>query len=169
MAGKYNGIMLIAVLVFSTFFMLLYASESVRSSIPTIPTLTEVQAIEVMKVDIHKRVGNVSVSIYGKDSRDPNFSGEPLSLFYYRHGDNVIFRINGTSHTIMAACDLSIECFQGDKRPVLGFISGRLVYFVDGSYSGDEKSSPAYYFVDAVDGDILWSYIGEDVYPELAK
>ena len=134
MAGKYNGIMLIVISVFAMLFLLLYASERVRSSIPTIPTLTEVQAIEVMKVDIHKRVGNVSVSIYGKDSREPNFSGEPLSLFYYRHGDNVIFRINGTSHTNMAACDLSIECFQGDKRPILEFISGRLVYFLCRSF-----------------------------------
>ena len=153
--------MLTVILVFAILFALLYASERVRSSIPTIPTLTEEQAKEVMKDDIQKRVGNVSVRVYS------NFTGEPLPLIYYRHVDNMAFRINETSHEIMSSCIPTLACFLNNKEGVLASIDGRLFYFVEGSYSGEDKSSPAYYYIDGMNGNILWSYIGEDVYPEL--
>lgn len=163
MVGKYNAIILIVILVFATLFLLLYASESVRISIPTIPALTEDQAKDVMETDIEKRVGNVSVRIYS------NSTGEPLPLIYYRHEGNMAFRINEKSHGIMGSCNPSLQCFLNNKEEVLASIDRRLFYFVDGSYSGEDRSSPAYYYIDAMNGDILWSYIGEDVYPELTS
>jgi hypothetical protein len=70
----------------------------------------------------------------------------------------------------VGSCIASRKCFLGSREDVLDPISERLAYFLDGSYRGNDKSSPAYYYyyVDAMNGDILWSYIG-DVYPELRR
>jgi len=157
--------MMIVALVFAALFLLLYGSESVRSSIPTVPTLTEEQVVAIMRTDIQKRVGNVSVSM--NDISES--SDERLPLIYYRLGDNMAFRINGTSHEVMASCNPSVECFLNNREEALASVNGRLFYFVDGAYSGEGKSSPSYYYIDARNGDILWSYIGEDVYPELRQ
>lgn len=154
---------LIIILVFSTLFLILYASESLRLTSP-IPKLTENQATEVMKADIQERVGNVTVRIYPMDH--PLF-GDALPLLYYRQADNMVFRINETSGAVMASCSASLDCFLNNKQDVLESIDGRLFYFLDGSYSGKHMNSPAYYYIDAINGDVLWSYIGEDIYPEL--
>jgi len=147
---------------------MLYISASSHGPIPTLPTLTEDQAIDIMKADIERRVGDASmISIYAKDSRDPTYRGEPLPLIYYRQEDATAFRINETSHTIMASCIPSVECFLGNRQDVLDSINGRLTYFIEGSHGTEEKRSPAAYYVDAMSGDILWSYIGEDISPEL--
>jgi hypothetical protein len=130
--------------------------------------MTEVQVIEVMKADIQKRVGNVSVLIYGRDLRDP-VSIEPLPLIYYLQENNIVFKINEKSHEIRGSCTPSLACFLNNQENVLDSVDGKLFYIVDGSYSGEGKSAPAYYYVDAMNGDILWSYIGEDVYPELER
>jgi hypothetical protein len=70
----------------------------------------------------------------------------------------------------VGSCIASRKCFLGSREDVLDPISERLAYFLDGSYRENDKSSPAYYYyyVDAMNGDILWSYIG-DVYPELRR
>jgi hypothetical protein len=71
-------------------------------------------------------------------------------------------------YSVVGSCVPSRECFLGSREDVLDSISERLAYFLDGSYRGNDKSSPAYYYVDAMNGDIIWSYIG-DVYPELRR
>jgi hypothetical protein len=70
----------------------------------------------------------------------------------------------------VGSCVPSRKCFLGSREDVLDPIPERLAYFLDGSYRGNDKSSPAYYYyyVDAMNKDILWSYIG-DVYPELRR
>jgi hypothetical protein len=69
----------------------------------------------------------------------------------------------------VGSCVPSRKCFLGSREDVLDSISERLAYFLDGSYRGNDKSSPAYYYyLDAMNGGILWSYIG-DVYPELRR
>lgn len=162
--------LLILGLVFGILFAMLYVSSTRYSSIPSLPAVTEDQAIEIMNADLRKRIGSdVLIHIYSRDGRDPAVSENPLPLIYYRQEDNLAYRINGTTHGIVGSCVPSVECFMGSKEEVLQSIDGRLVYFIDGSYSGGEKSAPAYYYIDAINGDIVWSYIGEDVYPELAK
>jgi hypothetical protein len=78
----------------------------------------------------------------------------------------MVYRINATSYSVVGSCIPSREYFLRSREDVLDSISGRLAYFLDGSYGGNDKKSPAYYYMDAMDGDILWSYIA-DVYPEL--
>jgi hypothetical protein len=60
-------------------------------------------------------------------------------------------------------------CFMPNRTDVLNSINDRLLHFIDGVYDGEGKSASAYYYVDAINGKILWSYIGEDVYPELTN
>lgn len=137
--------------------------QPLHSPILTTPALTEDQAIDIMKSDLRKRVGDVLVFVYPRDARDPEITENPLPLIYYRQEDNMAFRVNGTTHSIMGSCAPSVECFFNGEKDVLDSVAGKLFYFIDGSYSGEEKSSPAYYYIDAMNGDILWSYIGEDM------
>jgi hypothetical protein len=120
------------------------------------------------KADIEDRVGNVSVSLYGKNPAGLDDVRNPLTLIYYNEKIGMAYRINGTSHTVISSCVPSRSC-----GPNIQFMNadeslgGRMFYFLDGAYSGVEISSPAYYIIDAVNGEILWSYIGEDVHTEL--
>lgn len=155
------GFVLLLILVFG----------KTSSSIPTVPALMEDQAIDIMKADIKKRVGdNVTVYLYLRDSRDPANVNRPLPLIYYDQEKNLVYHINGTSQTVTDSCTPSMTCFPNiEYRGVDNFLKGRLVYFLDGSYSGEGKSAPAYYFIDAMNGEVVWSYIGEDIYPDLKK
>jgi len=109
------------------------------------------------------------IFIYSRDARDPDISENLLPLIYFRQEDGMAFRIHVRTHSIMSSCIPSPKCFLGSNKDVLQSVAGRLVYFVDVSYSGEEKSAPAYYYIDAMNGDIVWSYIGEDVYPDLKE
>jgi hypothetical protein len=124
-----------------------------------------------MKADIEKRVeNNVTVYLYLRDSNDSANINRPLPLIYYDQEENLVYHINGSSNTVIDSCAPSISCFPNiEYRGVDEFVADRLVYFLDGSYSGEGKSAPAYYFIDAMNGQVVWLYIGEDIYPELKK
>jgi hypothetical protein len=148
-----------------------FATSSIPDStvsVPTAPKVTEAEAFAAMKADIEERLGNASVSLYGRDTTGLDDIRNPLPLIYFNEKIGLTYRINGTSHTVISSCIPSRACF-----PNIQFMNadeslgGELFYFLDGAYSGEAISSPAYYFVDAMDGDVLWSYIGEDVHPEL--
>jgi len=126
-------------------------------AISTVPTLPEAQAMEIVKEDLKHKTGNVTLTVYLQNGRVP--------LLYYRLEDNIALRINETSHEIMSSCVPSIECFLPNNIDLLRSIGGRLVYFIDGIYSGVGTSAPTFYYVDAATGDILWSYIGENANP----
>ncbi len=84
------------------------------------------------------------------------------------HKNNTQFYINDTNNYVIdASCTSSVDfpCFIGNER-VLEGVNGHLVYVINGRWS-DGRSSPMYYCVDARSGRILWSYVGEDSYPEL--
>lgn len=154
------GFVLLLILVFG----------KTSSSIPTVPALMEVQVIDMMKADIKNRVGdNVTVYLYLRDSHDPANVNRPLPLIYYDQEKNLLYFINGTSYTISSSCTPSLACFNIQNMDIAKSVAGRLVYFLDGSYSGEGKSAPAYYFIDAMNGEVVWSYIGEDIYPDLKK
>jgi hypothetical protein len=140
------------------------------SSIPTVPVLTEARAIDIMKADVKERDGDdVIILLYGRDSNGPDNVNRPLLLVYYDPDKDLVYYINGTSHAISNSCIPSPACLNVHNRGIDKAVADRLAYIVDGRYSGEGKSAPAFYFIDAMSGEVVWSYIGEDVYPELGK
>lgn len=151
------------------FMLMLILALGQARSVPTFPLLTEDQAIDVMKSDIKNRIGdNVTVRLY-QDSIVRDFGTSSLWLIYYQQEKNLLYFINGTSQTVSGTCMPGPACLNVKYKGADKSVADRLVYFLDGNYSGLEKSSPAYYFIDAMSGEVLWSYIGEDIYPELNR
>jgi hypothetical protein len=134
------------------FMLMLILALGQARSVPTFPLLTEDQAIGVMKSDIEHRVGNnVTVRLYG-DSNVQDFGTSSLRLIYYQQEKNLLYFINGTSQTTSGTCMPGPACLNVKYKGADKSVAGRLVYFLDGSYSGMEKSSPVYYFIDAMNG-----------------
>ena len=162
--------LVIVVLAFGTLLSMLYVSHSLHPLIPTLSAITDVEAMEIMKADLRSRVGNnVSLFIYPVDGRSADIGAVRLPLIYYQQEHDMAYRVNETTHTIMGSCFPSLECFLSSKKVLFDSIAGRLIYFIDASYREGEKSSPIYYYIEALNGEILWAYVGEDIYPELSE
>ncbi len=160
---------LLVILVFAVLFSLLFfASTYSNATVLTTPTISEDDAIAVMNADLRRRVSPALLEgsfIYGR-----NASSEVRQLpLVYIHRNTTQFYINGTNgYVIDAQCTPSpdFRCFIGER--IVGSIQGYLTYVVDGGWVDSMgRSSPMYYYIDAKSGKILWSYVGEDVYPEL--
>ena len=147
--------------------VILFASAPIPNTIPIIPELTEDEAFEIMKADIQSRVGEATVILYMRHPLNPD-NTRPLPLIYYSEELGRQYQIDGKSHEIISSCVPSILCpINIAHSGIEESIDGRLVYFLDGAYSGEKVSCPAFYFIDALNGDILWSDICEDNNPKV--
>ena len=163
---RFRSAILIGILVLGVLISALFISELFRTSIPTRPTISEVQAIYTSESDLKDRVSGIErILIYPRDS--PSQGGKEWSLpLFYVDSSGVLYRIDPRNNTITSTCSISEggDCFTTDSK-VHNLIRGKMVYFIDGSWNAkDGKSSPAYYYIDAKTGEIIFSYIGEDVY-----
>ena len=162
-----NSLSVIAGLTVGICLILLFSVAPIPNMIPTTPKLTEDEAFTVMKDDIQSRAGEATVALYGRPPRVPD-NDSPLPLLYYSSELGRQYNINARTHEITGSCVPSIMCgINITHSDIDKTVDGKLVYFLDGIYSAKTIDSPAYYFVDAMNGDVLWSYIGEDVHPEL--
>jgi hypothetical protein len=149
--------------------IILFSVSTIPNMIPTTPRLTEDEVFDIMKADIQGRIGEATVTLYMRHPRNPDNTG-PLPLIYFSEELGRQYGIDGKSHEVTYSCVPSRECpINIAHSGVEKSINGRLVYFLDGAYSGNEISSPAFYFIDAMNGDVLWSDIGvgEEIHPEL--
>jgi len=162
-----NVLPVIAGLAVGISLIVLFSTSSIPNTIPTIPRLTEDEAFAVMKADIQSRVGDATVTLYMGHPRNPD-NTRPLPLIYFSEELGRQYNIDGATHEIISSCVPSMFCpINIAHKGVEKSISGKLVYFLDGAYSGKDVNSPAYYFIDAMNGDVLWSDIGEDIHLEL--
>ena len=142
--------------------IVLFSGASIPSGIPTIPQLTEEEVFEIMKADIHSRVGNATVVLYMRHPINSD-NTRALPLIYFSSELGRQYGIDGNSNEITYSCVPSRDCpINIAHSGVEISIDGTLVYFLDGAYSGKAADAPAFYFIDAMNGQILWSDIGID-------
>ena len=162
-----NGLPVIAGMAVGILLIIVFSTVTIPNTIPTTPRLTEDEAFAVMKADIESRVGDATVTLYMRHPRNPDNS-RPLPLIYFSEELGRQYNIDGATHEITSSCVPSRYCpINIAYKDVDKSISGKLVYFLDGAYSRKEVSAPAFYFIDAMNGDVLWSDIGEEIHPEV--
>lgn len=156
-----NQLPVFAGLAVGIILILVFSTVTIPNTIPIKPQLTEEDAFAVMVSDIENRVGEATVTLYLRHPDNPD-NTRPLPLIYYSKELGRQYGIDGKTLEITYSCVPSRECpINIAHSGVENAIDGRLVYFLDGAYSAEKTSSPAFYFVDAMNGEILWSDIGQ--------
>lgn len=188
-----RSFVLVVVLVFGVMFSALYYASSRLSSqqqtniIPTVPKVSEQQAIQIAENDLKKHpiqglarncvcaVVPVFVDKYIPVSEFQSNKAH-LPLEYY-HPNGTFYEINSTStyYTIMGKHSLNDDIksgyyqqYNGKFGVYLELGKGRLYWILDG---GDNNGIPFLYDIDAINGEILDSpYIRErTAYPNEAQ
>lgn len=154
---------LIGIIAVGVIASAIFISGMFSSGIPTKPTISENQAIEIAEQDLRDRVSGVDrVLIYPRDS--PQSTGEKSLPLFYLDNKDILHRIDARNSNVLSSCNVSEggDCFTTNTE-IHDLVRGKLVYFIDGSWHAEDgRSSPMYYYIDAGSGKIIFSYIGED-------
>lgn len=122
------------------------------------PTLTEDDAADITKADMEKKVAPMHVD---KFVLYPRYYGHPLTLTFIHENGTQYFPNTGKT-CMRAPDDTIISCGLGNE--LADAIEGHLAYIVDGSWQDDSVGNCNHfiYAVDAMTGEILWSYIDRE-------
>lgn len=143
------------VIAFSILFVLLYfAGQS--ASVPTKPKLNESDVRELIQSYVENHTSGLATISFAIDH--PAAEEKHFPLLYIAR-DGIQSRVNNTDFTIIGTCRPSpeSECpVQGEA--IIDAISGKLSYLVElTTFTTDGHSVSHRYFVDADNGDVLYS------------
>ena len=139
-----------------------------KNQINTIPKLSEDQTVQIVKSDLSKHLPNLDrILIVGKDFLpfNPNYPKLPLQLILVLSNETEL-SINNTDHSVIAKCNpevINAVCtIRGNEK--IQDTSGKLVYIVETNwYTKTNVKDFADYFVDANNGDILYSNLLQNI------
>ncbi len=142
-----------------------------QNQIDTIPKLSEDQAIQIIKSDLSKHLPNIDrIVIIGKDTLpfNPTYPKFPQRLIFVLPNGTELF-INHTDYSALVVCvpETSFGFCPSQGKEELQATTGKLFYISEAwwSYKGQQRiENFAVYFIDAHNGDILYSNLLENMH-----